>query len=114
MLSEHFKRSEFACKCGCGFDTVDHELIVVLEDVRVWACGMTKILSGCRCNRHNETVGGSTNSQHKLSKAADIVIRTKTPKEIYEYLDERYPNKYGIGNYGTFTHIDTRTNKARW
>jgi uncharacterized protein YcbK (DUF882 family) len=114
MLSEHFKRSEFACKCGCGFDTVDYELLVVLEDVRGWACGITKILSGCRCNRHNETVGGSVDSQHKLSRAADIVIRTKTPKEVYEYLDERYPNKYGIGSYETFTHIDTRTNKARW
>jgi uncharacterized protein YcbK (DUF882 family) len=114
MISEHFKRSEFACKCGCGFDTVDYELILVLEAVRAWANGMCKVLSGCRCSRHNETVGGSTGSQHKVSRAADIVIRTKTPKEVYEYLDERYPNKYGIGSYETFTHIDTRDIKARW
>jgi hypothetical protein len=47
-------------------------------------------------------------------RAADIVVRGKTPREVYEYLDERYPNKYGIGSYETFTHIDTRVKKARW
>ncbi|EAS4214514.1 serine/threonine protein kinase, partial [Salmonella enterica] len=26
MISKYFKRSEFACKCGCGQDTVDAEL----------------------------------------------------------------------------------------
>ena len=33
-LSENFSRHEFACKCGCGNDTVDAELIRVLQSVR--------------------------------------------------------------------------------
>jgi uncharacterized protein YcbK (DUF882 family) len=53
-------------------------------------------------------------SQHIKGRAADIAVKGKTPKEVYEYLDERYPNKYGIGSYEMFTHIDTRINKARW
>jgi uncharacterized protein YcbK (DUF882 family) len=114
MLSEHFKRSEFACKCGCGFDTVDYELLVVLEDVREWANNIVHINSGCRCEQCNAYIGGSSGSQHMEPRAGDIVVRGRTPREVYEYLDERYPNKYGIGSYETFTHIDTRVNKARW
>jgi len=33
-ISEHFSRSEFRCKCGCGQDTVDVELIELCEVVR--------------------------------------------------------------------------------
>ncbi|BEB16509.1 hypothetical protein VEE45_23520 [Escherichia coli] len=35
MLSKHFSRKEFKCKCGkCDYDTIDAELLVILEDVR--------------------------------------------------------------------------------
>ena len=34
QLSQYFKRSEFACKCGCGFNVVDTELLDVLIDVK--------------------------------------------------------------------------------
>ena len=30
-----------------------------------------------------------------------------------QYYD-KYPDKYGIGMYSSFTHIDTRRTKARW
>ena len=32
-LSEHLSRHEFACKCGCGFEAADVELVSGLEDV---------------------------------------------------------------------------------
>ena len=34
QLSAHFNREEFECTCHCGMDTVDAELIDVLEDIR--------------------------------------------------------------------------------
>ena len=34
MISENFSREEFACKCGCGFNTADKELVHILEKVR--------------------------------------------------------------------------------
>jgi hypothetical protein len=34
MISENFARSEFRCKCGCGLDTVDTELLRLLENIR--------------------------------------------------------------------------------
>ena len=114
MISKHFKRVEFTCRCGCGFDTVDAELITVLEDLREWSGNYILVTSGCRCIAHNESVGGSELSQHVQARAADVMVCGKTSKEVHDYLCERYPDKYGIGSYETFTHIDTRTERARW
>ncbi|MCP5006600.1 MAG: DUF882 domain-containing protein [Planctomycetes bacterium] len=114
MLHKHFSRTEFECPDGCGFDPVDKELLWVLIDLRQSFGRPITINSGCRCPKHNAAVGGGTKSQHLLGKAADIVIRGVAPELVSNYLEERYPDKYGIGRYETFTHIDVREMKARW
>jgi uncharacterized protein YcbK (DUF882 family) len=115
-LSEHFDRSEFRCRCGCGWDTVDAELIRVLEDLR--RCLMDRpitINSGCRCKMHNALVGGSPKSQHILGKAADIRVEGLDPSVVAECLEDKYPDRYGIGRYISFTHIDVRSGPpTRW
>ena len=73
-LSEHFSREEMACKCGCGLDTVDAELLSLLEKIRAHFDRPITINSGCRCEAHNRAVGGSKNSQHLIGRAADIVV----------------------------------------
>ncbi len=114
-ISKNFSRKEFVCKCGCGFDTVDAELITVLEDVRAKFYGeRVFISSGSRCRKHNNNVRGSASSQHLLGKAADIVIMKIPAYLVADYLEEKYPDKYGIGRYRGFTHIDVRGEKARW
>lgn len=113
-LSEHFDRKEFACQCGCGFDSVNPELITVLEDVRMFFKSSVHINSGCRCKKHNAKVGGEPNSQHILGNAADIVVKGIKESEVASYLEKKYPNKYGIGRYKGRTHIDVRQKKARW
>jgi len=111
---EHFKRKEFACKCGCGFDAVDVELLEVLENLRTFTGQPIIINSACRCESHNKAVGGKKNSQHTKGKACDIVVKNMTPKFIYEVLTTKYKDKYGIGLYRSFVHIDVREKKARW
>ena len=113
-LSEHFSRSESACKCGCGFNTVDVELNTVLEDLHDWAGAAVHINSGCRCAYYNQQISGAVNSKHKIGRASDVYVDGKTPAEVYAYLDKKYPQKYGLGKYKTFTHIDTRNGRARW
>lgn len=121
-LARHFSRSEFACKCGCGIDTVDAELLSVLGNLRRWANdghlrgdNRVTINSGCRCHDHNIAVGGSPNSQHLYCRAADVVVEGKSPDQVAGWLERSYPGKFGIGRYKTFTHIDTRTGgPARW
>ena len=110
-VSPHFSRSEMACKCGCGFDTVDVELIDVLEVIRTLIGPFTPN-SVCRCETHNRAVGGSPKSQHLRARAADVP--TEDPERLYSFLDNLYPDVFGIGLYDDFVHIDTRSIKARW
>jgi uncharacterized protein YcbK (DUF882 family) len=115
QLSKHFKRSEFRCKCSkCSFDTVDYKLIEVLEALRFWAARPVKITSGCRCEAHNKTVGGSKKSQHLYGRAADIQIEDIHPEDIVEWLNFKYPNELGVGLYKTWVHLDVRSGCKRW
>ena len=111
----HFTRKEFACNCGCGFDTIDYELLEVLEDVREHFNSPVHINSGCRCESWNKKIGGEDGSQHTKARAADIVVVGIKETIVADYLESKYPDKYGIGRYSGRTHIDTRSGgKARW
>lgn len=113
-LSKNFSRHEFACQCGCGFDTVDIETVKVLQEVADEFGEPVTVTSGCRCPAHNKAVGGANNSQHKLARAADIMVKNVSPAAVFEFLDRKYPDRYGLGEYSNFVHVDTRTGKARW
>jgi uncharacterized protein YcbK (DUF882 family) len=111
---EYFQRSEFACKCGCGFATVDYELAEVVDELRGYFGKPVLITSGCRCEVHNSKVGGSKNSKHKLGIACDLKVLGVDAEVVYQYLNTKYLGKYGIGLYDSWVHIDVRLNKARW
>lgn len=113
-IAPHFNREEFACKCGCGFDFVDAELVYVLLKLRNFFDSPLVINSGCRCKAYNKKIGGAERSRHTLGIAADIVVTGATPHEVHRYLNNTYPNRYGLGQYETFTHFDVRKNHARW
>lgn len=106
MISKHFSRDEFKCSCGCGFDTVDVELVSVLEQVRREFGWPVIINSGCRCEKCNAAVGGSARSKHMKGKAADIRVNGVEADTVADYLEATYPDKYGIGRYNGRTHID--------
>ena len=113
-LSANFSRIEFACNCECGQDTIDAELITMIEAIRQHYDSPVTINSGNRCVSYNAQVGGSTNSQHILSRAADIKVEGIPAPKVANYIDSIYPDKYGLGRYDSFTHVDSRTGKARW
>ena len=111
-LSPHFDREEFACKCGCGYDTVDHRLLEALEAIRVHFGKPVKVTSGCRCEAHNGAVGGSKNSQHKKGRAADIQVASTDPARVQDFAEDL---GMSVGRYGTFTHVDSRSGPpANW
>ena len=112
-ISANFSRIEFECSCGCGFATVDVELIRLLERVRARFGKAVVINSGCRCEYWNNEVGGSKGSKHKEGIAADIVVADTSPELVYNFINSIVDN-CGIGRYPTFTHIDVRQEKARW
>lgn len=111
---EFFKRSDFACSCGCGFDTVDFELASLIDEARKHFNKPTTITSGSRCVKHNKDEGGAESSQHIFGKACDFRVKDIHADIVADYLETKYPNKYGIGRYKNRTHIDVRENKSRW
>jgi uncharacterized protein YcbK (DUF882 family) len=92
---------------------VDVTLIQILEELRRHFDTPITVTSGVRCKSHNSASGGSVFSKHLEGKAADVLLKGVTPDRVYDYLVDRYPG-YGFGKYETFTHIDSRSLKARW
>jgi len=114
MKSKYFKRKEFACKCGCGFQAVDVELLDILELVREFFNEPVIINSACRCEKHNAEVGGTKDSQHVKGMACDIVVKNISAEKVHKALETLFPDSLGLGKYNNFTHIDVREGKARW
>lgn len=115
QLTTNFRRSEFACHCGCGFDDIDMKVVQALQDLRNLLGKPIHVLSGCRCPAHNAAVGGVGGSQHMLGKAADITVRDLAPHEVADYV-EMHSMEFrngGIGRYSGFTHCDIGP-KRRW
>lgn len=113
-ISKHFNREEFSCNCGCGFSTVDKGTLKLLEEVREHFDQPVIVTSGCRCPEYNRKVGGASKSKHVEGLAADIQVIGVEAKEVFDFLDGKYPNQYGLGSYSSFTHVDARPHKARW
>ena len=114
-LSVNFTRLEFKCRCGkCDYDTVDVELVSVLQSLREYFSRPVKITSGNRCPEHNSNIGGAKASYHIRGRAADIKVSDINPSIVQDYLKATCPDRFGIGSYALFTHIDTRTKAGRW
>ena len=114
-ISKYFNRSEIECKCNnnCGFDSMDTETLMIADLAREFVGEGITPSSGCRCPAHNASVGGAEKSQHVLARAMDLPC--KDPQALFEYLDSKFPDKYGFGVYKTFVHVDSRTGgPARW
>lgn len=112
LLSKNFKRSEFACQCGCGADDISMDLVNRLQEVRDALGQPMKITSGIRCSVHNANVKGTVGSSHLEGNgtAVDIacpnsVYREKLLKAIMPVFDR-------VGIAKTFIHCDVDANKT--
>ena len=113
-IAKNFRAWEFDCHCSrCKETLIDEKLIEELQKLRDKLGLPVTIISGYRCNAHNRDVGGVPKSQHKLGRAADIVVYGLTPYEVW--IDCK--DFKGLGYYPTrgFVHVDVRSGrKARW
>ena len=87
-LSNNFSKSEFECKCGCEMpEAVLLEVTRLaneLQHIRDFVHKPMNLTNAYRCPEHNKEVGGVSNSQHILGKAADIQIEELEPSEVYK------------------------------
>jgi len=114
LISHNFYREEFNCKCACGFNVVDAELLKVMQIIRDHFDQPIRITSGNRCFRYNTEIGGTDKSYHKKGMACDFQVRNIKTELVLEFIDQEFPEKYGVGTYNTFNHLDVRLNKTRW
>ena len=121
-LTKNFSKSEFDCKCGCEMpEKVLYNIKVLVEDLqylRDYLNKSIKINSGYRCENHNRDIGGVVDSQHIKGLASDIVVKDKTPLDIFSIIDklkkEGKLKKGGLGLYNSFVHYDIRGYNVKW
>ena len=119
-LTKNFRKEEFACRDGCGFDKISLTFVKALQELRDLIGKPIHVASGCRCKNHNKVCGGVSNSQHLEdidgeAKAADVSTKLLTPGELADIAEKRIPEfeNGGIGRYPGFVHLDIGP-KRRW
>ncbi len=122
QLTIHFNINEFACSDGTGvpWDLVENVKVLAanLQVLRNYLGEPLKVNSGYRNPTYNKQIGGETDSRHLKAQAADIVCRSKTPRELASIIEKLIKEdrmlEGGIGVYPGFIHYDVRGYKARW
>ena len=124
QLTQNFHIDEFACNDKNRTPVLNEYILNVLQlahNLQVlrdyFQCTIT-VNSGYRTPLYNSSIGGALNSQHLKAKAADIVVKGKTPMEVYDAIEKLISTGKmcdgGLGLYKTFVHYDVRGVKARW
>jgi uncharacterized protein YcbK (DUF882 family) len=122
QLTKNFNLIEFACKDGTS---VPKELLhnaeilaANLQVLRDYLGEPVHINSAYRTPVYNARIGGAKKSQHLLAKAADITVKSKTPRQLAKIIEKLIADKKmkqgGIGVYAGFVHYDIRGKAARW
>ena len=114
-ITPHFQVKEFACTDGSRVVFISDDLVNLLENIRVHYGKPLHINSAYRTVTYNSKVSGSSsNSMHTYGLAADIRVEGVSPDRVADYAEQLLGDHGGVGRYKTFTHVDTRSEKARW
>ena len=114
-LSKNFTLFEFGCKDGSDIVIVNPALVNLLQTIRDHFGVPVTINSAYRTVAYNSKVSGSSSeSQHCMGNACDIVVEGISPSVVADYCEKIMPYTGGIGRFSTFTHADVRSVKARW
>jgi uncharacterized protein YcbK (DUF882 family) len=122
QLTENFSLHEFDCNDGTPVpDALLKNVEALAEQLQILRNHLGErimISSAYRHLAYNKKIGGKSNSYHLKAMAADITVKTKTPRQlkaIVEKLIEQKKLKFGgIGLYAGFLHVDIRRQAARW
>jgi uncharacterized protein YcbK (DUF882 family) len=122
QLTENFNLEEWRCKDGTPVpDNLVCNVQKLAENLQVlrdYLGEPIRLNSGYRTPAYNRKIGGAPKSQHTLGKAADITVKSKTPKQlkavIEKLIKEGKMHNGGVGLYSGFIHYDVRPQPSRW
>jgi uncharacterized protein YcbK (DUF882 family) len=121
-LTKNFSLTEFTCHDGTEVpDELKPNVKELAENLQVLRDELKepiRITSGYRTPAWNKKIGGEKNSYHMKAMAADIVVSSKTPKQLAAIIErlikEGRMKQGGLGVYPSWIHYDVRGVKARW
>ena len=121
-MTKNFSKEEFDCNDGSEMPiNIYHNMVKVANQLQTLRNFLNKpihINSAYRSEEYNASIGGVSNSQHIMGRAADIVIKGITPIEVSEVIEDLIKKgdmlQGAIGIYSSFVHYDIRGTKARW
>lgn len=103
-----FKKEDFTCKCGCQQNNMDLKLVRLAEDISDYFGQNVVITCGSRCQKHNDSLPGSSpNSLHIQGKAIDFYVEGIPKSEVLKRTHElvstgkarfTYTNDTNMGN----------------
>lgn len=119
-VSEHFYVHEVECRCGCGQCIKNDKLLQMVENFRAYLnetfseklgheIGITPH-SVNRCKKHNDSVGGASDSLHLIGQAMDLHVNGLPKKKLHKLAKKLWSDKNilygGLGLYNYGIHID--------
>lgn len=111
-LRPHFLRREFGHP-GNEAPIMDEHFLDCLERFRHLVGRPVIVTSGSRTPDYNRRCGGVPNSQHCHHRAADVVVRGRSPRSLVALA--RQAGFTGIGVYRKgHLHVDTRDGQTYW
>ena len=121
-LTKNFDLHEFSCNDGTQvppmyLDNVG-KLAENLQILRDHLKQPISINSAYRHRAYNTKIGGKPNSQHLTASAADITVKSMSPRKLKGVIEKLIAQEKlwfgGIGLYPGFVHVDIRDTPARW
>lgn len=103
---KYFQKEEFACRCGCGADSMDEKLIKTADKVREHFNAAVNVSSGRRCANHNARVGGVSNSRHLRGKAMDFAVSGMSASMVLTYVQKLPEIRYAYAINSNYVHMD--------
>jgi len=111
----NFSNSEIECKCGCGYRFIKDKLLIhlqALRDMLSFSSGYPvrlMITSGCRCKKHNKSVGGVENSRHVTGEAVDVYSPDVDLEQLFSYaIVSNLFSTMILYEKSKFVHLDIR------
>jgi uncharacterized protein YcbK (DUF882 family) len=122
QLTENFSLHEFDCNDGTPVpEHLLHNAEALAEQLQIlrdYLKEPVRINSAYRHANYNKRIGGAPDSMHVRAMAADITVKSKTPKQVKAIIEKLIKAKKlkfgGIGLYAGFVHVDIREAYARW
>lgn len=111
---KHFRRDEFACKCGLyhapycdGYPAEMREEVVRIADAAREHFGRPgHVISGLRCPQHNKDSDGVWSSQHQYGEACDLRIEGVSASQLMAFILDQPGVRYAYEINDTNVHYD--------